>query len=452
MRISIFSSLLLAASVLYASDDAPAVFKSDVALTRVDAQVLDQSGRAVTGLRVQDFVLRVNGRPVPIRNFASENMPLDLVLLLDVSGSMEPHVQRLAAASEQALNVLAPGDRVAVMVFDTSTRVRLPFRSSHSEITSELNHLLRSESFSRGTRITSAMLDAARYVQREGRPEARRAIVILTDDETQDAEDEARVESALARANAILSFLQAPYEQPSLTRGGGPRRGGTRGGGTWGGGGGWPGGGGIGFPGGGIGFPGGGVGRGPGGYGDRSHTAGTAEIARESGGDTMQITEASALEDTLARLRQRYALHFYIPESSKPADQQRVQVNLSPEAGLRYRDAEIHYRQIHLAAGSGGQAEQSGPVSVARVDTSGARASEPAAQPDQVETTTPNRRRSAVNEDSESHINMIPDDPAPAKSAPSQTTPAKNQPPANPPASPPTGGWPRANPQTTPPN
>src|SRR5579884_3628977 len=236
-------ALLAIAGCALAMDD-PAVFKTDVALSRVDAQVLDREGHAVTGLQLRDFVLRVDGKVVPIRNFASENKPIDILLLLDVSGSMQPHVQRIASAAQQALSVLADHDRIAVMVFDTHTRVRLPFTGSHQDVTRELNRLLRWEHFDGGTHITRALLDAANYMQREARQDARRAIVILTDDETQDEEDEPRVEGALARANAVLSFLQAPYEVPSVY-GGGPRPHGT-----WGGGGGWPGGG-IGFPGGG---------------------------------------------------------------------------------------------------------------------------------------------------------------------------------------------------------
>src|SRR6266542_6336334 len=72
------------------------VFRSDVALVRVDAQVLDRSNRAVTGLSAADFVLREEGRQQEIRNFASENMPVDVLLLLDVSASMRPHVETIA--------------------------------------------------------------------------------------------------------------------------------------------------------------------------------------------------------------------------------------------------------------------------------------------------------------------------------------------------------------------
>ena len=119
-------SLLLFAistAALLAAADNSVVFHSDVSLVRVDAQVVDRDNRAITGLRAEDFVLREEGRPQPIRNFASEDMPVDVVLLLDVSASMRPHVERIASAAHQALRVLGDEDRVAVMVFDRATRL-----------------------------------------------------------------------------------------------------------------------------------------------------------------------------------------------------------------------------------------------------------------------------------------------------------------------------------------
>src|SRR3569833_692981 len=115
-------AVLLTAGVLLEADDQP-TFKSDVAMTRVDAQVIDRNGNPLSGLEARDFVIEVNGKTVPNRNFASENMPIDILLLLDVSCCMRPHVQSIASAAEQALNVLSEKDRIAIMVFDTSTRV-----------------------------------------------------------------------------------------------------------------------------------------------------------------------------------------------------------------------------------------------------------------------------------------------------------------------------------------
>ncbi len=425
--------VLAAASGFLLADDP--VYKSDVALSRVDAQVVDRDGRAITGLQARDFVLRVDGKLQPVKNFDSESMPIDILLLLDVSGSMGPHVQRMADAAQQALNVLAEHDRIAIMVFDTRTRERLPFTDSRSEVTGELRHLVRSESFNGGTRITSAMIEAAQYVQRHARADARRAVVILTDDETQDSEDEPRVEAALSRANAVLSFLQAPYEPPTMSRG--PGGGGRRGGGGMG----WPGRGGIGFPGGGGGWPGSGGGI-PGGGGvgrgtqDPSHTAGTDNIARDSGGDTMSINDASALEDTLARLRQRYALHFYMPEEAQAREQHSIRVDLSTEARIRYPEAEVRSRRVFM---SGGSNESSGPTVV----THQTAPSDPIPGEGDSNSSQPSakRRRVAVNEDSSGPVvntsdpQSSSDTPAPAQTAPTQTAPAQTTTPK--------GGWPR---------
>lgn len=407
------------ATIALAQDDNPVVFKSDVSLTRIDAQVVDHEGRAVTGLDRDDFIVRVNGQVLAIRNFASESMPIDILLLLDVSGSMQPHVERIASAAQQALRVLAPQDRIAIMVFDTSTRVRLPFRSSHAEVNDELHHLLRSESFDGGTLITRAMLNAASYLEREARKDARRAIVILTDDQTQDAEDERRVEAALSRADAVLSFLQAPYEVPGINGGstGGGRPHGTWGssGSTWPSGGGWPGGGGIGFPGGG---PLGGGRPGVYGGGDRSHSAGTANIARDSGGDTMQVHEASALEDTLARLRQRYALYFYFPEGANSTGRaSNVQVDLTPYARGQYQQADVRYRQVYMAGAPG---QHSAVVS--RVQQRVEQPTEPTTVAN--ESATPRTRRVAVNEDSTPQVNTIDPD-ADRPEEPGASTPAQ---------------------------
>jgi len=341
-----------------AEDDV--VFRSDVSLVRVDTQVVDRDNRAITGLRAEDFVLREQGRPQPIRNFASEKIPIDVVLLLDVSASMRPHIQRIASAAHEAFRALRDEDRIAIMVFDRSTRLRLSFRKNHDDAARELESLLNQETFKGGTDITGGLLDAIDYVAREGRREARRAIIIVTDDQTGSNRDVEGVSRALTRADAVLSLLLAPDAMANHAgRGGGH-----------GGGGGWPGGGGgLGGPLGGIilGRSGGGGpygGRGPGGTGgSRTQSAGTAEIARQSGGDSMPVDDASALETTLARIRQRYALHFKAPGGVKSGEERTIDVSLTDGAQQRYPGAELRYRRVYLAptlmAGAGNETEAS---------------------------------------------------------------------------------------------
>ena len=143
-------------------------FRSDVSLVRVDAQVVDRSNRAITGLQKEDFVLLENGQLREIKNFASEDMPMDVVLLLDVSGSMQPHIERLSHASHQALQALGEGDRVAIMVFDRTSRVRMQFQSNWNVVERELENVLHQESFDGGTDITRGLLDAASYIGKSG--------------------------------------------------------------------------------------------------------------------------------------------------------------------------------------------------------------------------------------------------------------------------------------------
>ena len=403
-----------AAALSFASPaDDDVVFRSDVSLVRVDAQVVDGGNRAITHLRMEDFVLREEGRPQPIRNFASEELPVDVLFLLDVSASMRPHVQRIADASGQALTVLGKDDRMGIMVFDRSTRVRLRFSGSRSEVQREFDRLLRDERFNGGTDITRGMLDAADYIRREGRRDARRAIVILTDDQTELERDDVAVMRALTRADAVMCALIAPdaTQYRRNPAGGGQRRG------TWGGGPGI----GMGGPlggiifgprgGGGSPYPGGGGTGGP-----HTQSAGTAEIARDSGGDSMSVDSASALEDTLSRIRQRYALYFNLPEGVKPGQERNIEVDLTSAVRRRYSDAEVRYRRIYMTP------EGSSGASTTKVTRAPSDRDYPASQDSSASSVDGSRtgtqdppvrrRRVAVNEDGSAIGSSAGDGPA----------------------------------------
>ena len=378
--------------------DGDVVFRSDVSLARVDVQVLDRDNRAITGLHKEDFELREGGQVREIRNFSAEEMPVDLLFLLDVSASMRPHVERIAAAARDALRLLGEEDRVAIMVFDQVARVRMSFRGDLAEVDREFKKLLNQETFQGGTEITLSLQSAAAYIRKNGRLNARRAIVILTDDQTGGMRNEEAVLRSLTNAQAVLSALIAPDAMPGLQ--GSPRSGRRGGGSSWPGSGGGPLGGII------LGGPlGGGGGRYPGGGGGhtggpRTHPAGTAEIARQSGGDSLPVDDASALEDTINRIRRRYALHFHVDEGVKAGQEGRVEVVLADNARRRSPDAEVRYRRVYVSAdgvNDGGGADERPvitrlprrmPGEIARPEVSQTAGREP----------TVTRRRPAVSE------------------------------------------------------
>jgi VWFA-related protein len=332
---------LLAAVALAGQEpakDEDVVFRSDTTLVRVDVQVLDQDNRAVTRLDKEAFVLREQGQVRAIKNFVREEMPIDLLFLIDVSGSMRPHVERMAEAAHQSLPSLREEDRVAVMVFDRQARLRMPFRAGSAEGRRELDNLLRTERFNGGTDITRAMHEAAKFMKKQGRKEARRAVVLLTDDQTEFEADPYGVGRALNDADTVLSALLVPAVVP---RGMGRRPGAWGRGGVT-----------IGIPG----IPGAGGGRrGPVGMnGPRLSSAGSAEIAQESGGDSLPADSAAALETTLNRIRQRYALYFNLPAGVREGDERRLHIALEATVKQRYPLAELRYRKTYVAAASAG--------------------------------------------------------------------------------------------------
>jgi VWFA-related protein len=450
-----YLSLLAAlASLPVVWADDPVVFRSDVALVRVDAQVVNRDNRPITGLGLRDFVLRESGKAQTIQAVDAEKMPIDLLLLLDVSASMRPHVQRIANASHEAMRQLREDDRIAIMVFDRATRVRMGFRNGRAEVEREMQRLLDQENFGGGTDITRGLLDAAAFIGRVGRPEARKAIVIVTDDQTERNRDVEGVSRALTRADAVLSALIAPdamRNRDMRRNGGGYPGGGYPGGGYPGGG--YPGGGGglggiiLGRPRGGYGgnrYPGGG------GAGAGTHSAGTEEIALSSGGDSMPVDDGYALQDTLARIRQRYALHFNLPPGVLPGEERNIQLELAGAIRSRYPGADIRYRHSYYAPAGAGSYNpvSSEPVVVTGRGTGEAGTSPaPPADPDRPTF----RRRAGVSQvpDTQRGGPMIHEDgPAPASAPPAASGPAwrKAEPDPPPASATDTPGWRKARP------
>jgi hypothetical protein len=221
------------------------------------------------------------------------------------------------------------------MVFDRFTRVRMPFSSDREDAERELESVLTRESFEGGTDITRGLLDSASYIAQNGRRDGRRAIVIVTDDQTERSRNEGAVLSALTRADSVLSALIAP---DALHTGAGSwRRFDDNG------------------PRDVFGY------RIPPGYRlPRTQSAGTSEIANQSGGDSMPVDQASAFERTLARIRERYALYFYLPDGALPAEASSVEVELSDSARRRYPRAEVRYRRSYLAPNRANEMEHRG--------------------------------------------------------------------------------------------
>ncbi len=152
-------------------------------LVVVDAQVLGKkAGIPVNGLRERDFMLYEEGVKQQITHFSQDKLPLSIVLLLDVSGSVMPAIDQVRDSGLRALNELKPGDEVALMAFGAWATVLQDFTQTRQLIAAQVAAIESMGPWIReGSYIDEAVYEAAKYLAKASNPDSRRIIVIVTD-------------------------------------------------------------------------------------------------------------------------------------------------------------------------------------------------------------------------------------------------------------------------------
>jgi hypothetical protein len=80
--------------------------------------IVTDSGQFVRGLKRQDFEVFEDGVAQRVASMVSEDAPLDLVLAIDISGSMERALPEVKGAVKQLLLKLRPGDAATLVGFN----------------------------------------------------------------------------------------------------------------------------------------------------------------------------------------------------------------------------------------------------------------------------------------------------------------------------------------------
>ena len=90
------------------------VFRLDVRMVNLTATVNDANGHPLMGLGSADFSVIEDGVPQKVRHAGSEEVPFNLVLLLDLSGSTQRERQAMKEAARQFVRIARAQDRVAL--------------------------------------------------------------------------------------------------------------------------------------------------------------------------------------------------------------------------------------------------------------------------------------------------------------------------------------------------
>jgi VWFA-related protein len=101
---------------------------------RVDVLVT-RGQKLVRGLTAGDFELRDEGVPQKVSEIEVEQIPLNLILAFDTSGSVAgDRLHSLVQAGDSLLEQLRPDDRVALLAFSTRVRLLAPLTPSRQQI------------------------------------------------------------------------------------------------------------------------------------------------------------------------------------------------------------------------------------------------------------------------------------------------------------------------------
>jgi Ca-activated chloride channel family protein len=184
---------ILAATPVHgqSADDAPVTtLKVGTRLVAVSAIVRDPAGQPVTGLTRDDFLLKQDGKPVPISYFSQgSGLPLTLALMVDTSGSQRAFIRDEIDAGGVFFRSMMkqPEDRAVLVQFDTDIMQLVKITSSVPTLEHGLAYLSQPHNdfggYGRQPRGGTLLYDAivaTAHIELSNQL-GRRAMVILTD-------------------------------------------------------------------------------------------------------------------------------------------------------------------------------------------------------------------------------------------------------------------------------
>jgi VWFA-related protein len=175
-------------------------------LMRFNASVTDRNGRAIGGMRETDFTVWENGIERRVTSVAPANEPFNLVLLLDVSGSVEERMDFIRKAARDFLRTTSPQDRISIISFRDDIQVISDFSTDRQMLSRKLDEI----DAGGGT----ALYDALGYVLSEPLRQLRgerTAIVVMSDgDDNKSFLPFPAILEALSESGALVYPLYVP--------------------------------------------------------------------------------------------------------------------------------------------------------------------------------------------------------------------------------------------------
>ncbi len=168
-------TLFLWASAVLGMAAQEAIFRGTADAVRVFATVT-KDGQLVPNLTREAFEIRDEGKPQPITIFDNTPQRIRLIVMLDVSGSMEGNLPLLRVATEQLVARLRPDDVARVGTFGHTVDMNPRFTRDAQELLGSLPRNIASDAPTPLWRAANEALEAF-----GSRVEERSVVLVLSD-------------------------------------------------------------------------------------------------------------------------------------------------------------------------------------------------------------------------------------------------------------------------------
>jgi Ca-activated chloride channel family protein len=173
---------------------------------RLNVNVTDLHGRAVAGLKEADFTIFENGVEQQVTQVEPSSAPFNLVLLLDVSGSVDEHINFIRKAARNFINTVGPQDRIAVISFRDDVQVISDFTTDRGLLSERLKDIDAGGATALYDALAFTLVEQLKQLRGE-----RTAVVILSDgDDNKSFVPFGAVLDAVLESGALIYPLYVP--------------------------------------------------------------------------------------------------------------------------------------------------------------------------------------------------------------------------------------------------
>jgi VWFA-related protein len=157
------------------------VFRLNVHEVSLDAQILNKKTRKVVAeLKQEDFQIYEDNVLQHVTAFSRDKFPLSIVILFDLTDSVEPVLKTLAEGAQEALQHLKPEDEVTVMVYAAATQVLQEATTDRALAAAAIEKASRMKS-DEAAFFNEGIFQAAGVLAKGKNHASRRVIIWLTD-------------------------------------------------------------------------------------------------------------------------------------------------------------------------------------------------------------------------------------------------------------------------------